>query len=485
MSNGVNASEQILALLCRNSFLRLWSYANPFKDDGHEFCDVISIFEHHVFIFFDRERELREFGVGEDVTTRWRRWKRHVIDKQIATAHGAARYLQSGRPIFLDAQRRRPLPVRFNLDDLTIHKIIVANGATNACKSFSEQNVFGSLAVVYDDTIELDIERPFFIRLDRVKPVHLLDSHNLPILLSELDTVRDLSDYLDTKIALIEKHKVVLYCGEEDFLAYYLSNLSRDGMFDQRILQDIDVPFGLSIAEGAWQSLTSRPSYKATKMANSISYAWDRFIDDICSAWLDGELTKSVDLLSGRNAVHEMAKEPRHMRRKHSRHIIETIQSFNPNLKAVTVGFRQVRLFESFYKNKAYIILQLLVPFTERGSIEEEQQKRKSVLDIACGAAKNRFPHLKSIIGIAMEPPKVNPFGNKELVLFECEAWTTEQQQDYEVRNTHWKFFQLDEPRHRTVTRFVYDRSKKKSKTKRNERCPCGSGRKFKRCHGS
>ena len=55
--NGVTPTEELLYSLCQNTFLRLWCYANPFKDDGKEFCDLLAVFGDHVFIFFDRERQ--------------------------------------------------------------------------------------------------------------------------------------------------------------------------------------------------------------------------------------------------------------------------------------------------------------------------------------------------------------------------------------------------------------------------------------------
>jgi len=48
---GVTTTEEILYSLCQDTFLRLWSYANPFKDDGKEFCDLIAVFEDHVSYF--------------------------------------------------------------------------------------------------------------------------------------------------------------------------------------------------------------------------------------------------------------------------------------------------------------------------------------------------------------------------------------------------------------------------------------------------
>ncbi len=57
-SSGVTATERMLAEFCEKSFLKLWSYPNPYKDDGHELCDLLAVFGNYVFIFFDRENEL-------------------------------------------------------------------------------------------------------------------------------------------------------------------------------------------------------------------------------------------------------------------------------------------------------------------------------------------------------------------------------------------------------------------------------------------
>ena len=60
-SGGVTATERLLAEFCERSFLKLWSYPNPHKDDGHELCDLLAVFGDTVFIFFDREKGNTEF----------------------------------------------------------------------------------------------------------------------------------------------------------------------------------------------------------------------------------------------------------------------------------------------------------------------------------------------------------------------------------------------------------------------------------------
>ena len=90
-SKGVTSTERLLADLCERSFLKLWSYPNPIKDDQNELCDLLAVFDNHVFIFFDREsRQLDKSP--QDPLLNWQRWKKKVIDDQIRTAHGAERY---------------------------------------------------------------------------------------------------------------------------------------------------------------------------------------------------------------------------------------------------------------------------------------------------------------------------------------------------------------------------------------------------------
>lgn len=55
-SIGFTETERMLAGFCERSFLKLWSYPSPFKDDGHELCGLIAVFGSYVFVFFVREK---------------------------------------------------------------------------------------------------------------------------------------------------------------------------------------------------------------------------------------------------------------------------------------------------------------------------------------------------------------------------------------------------------------------------------------------
>ena len=132
-SEGFTPTEKLLSSLCENTFFELFSYLNPVREDGKELCDLIAVFEDHVFIFFDRES--RKFATdAKDVSVTWKRWEKEVIDKQIRALGGAEKYIRTGKSIFLDPKRKTRLPVTVT-EDAIVHKFIIAHGAAEAWES--------------------------------------------------------------------------------------------------------------------------------------------------------------------------------------------------------------------------------------------------------------------------------------------------------------------------------------------------------------
>jgi len=355
-SAGVTETERMLADFCERSFLKLWSYPNPFKDDGHELCDLLAVFDNYVFIFFDRENELPETP-DKNPKVVWDRWKRNVIDRQVRTAHGAERYIRSGRPIFLDAKRAKPFPLAIDAEKAVIHKIIVAHGAKEACERASSDNIYGSLAIAYTETDGGPTE-PFQIEIDKRNPVHILDSHNMPIVLGELDTVRDLSAYLDEKVRAALAFDYLSYCGEEDLLGHYLLNYD-DSQKRCVIGPKNESVSGIMIGEGEWHDFIQTDLYKNTKKVNRISYFWDELIQRTCQNSLDGTLGENSNIFRGESAIYEMVKEPRFMRRGLAEKMLTAAERFPDNTGSFS---RQVTFLPSYQLNVAYVLLQLRAP---------------------------------------------------------------------------------------------------------------------------
>jgi hypothetical protein len=474
-SAGVTETERLLAEFCERSFLKLWSYPNPYKDDGHELCDLLAVFGDYVFVFFDREKVLPEVP-DKDPQVLWDRWKRNVIDRQVKTAHGAERYIRSGRPIFMDGRGTTPFPLAVDPTKAIIHKIIVAHGAKKACERASTQNIYGSLAISYGEA-DGGATEPFHIEIDKRDPVHIFDSHNMPIVLAELDTVSDFFTYLDEKMRAVEKFDSLTYCGEEDLLGHYLLNY--DDASKRHVVgpKDKENVHGVMIGEGEWHGFIKTDLYRNTKKEDRISYFWDELIQRTCQNSLNGTLGGNSNILRGESAIFEMVKEPRFMRRGLADKMLTAVQDFPDHASQFT---RKVTFLPSFLPNVGYVLFQLRAPDTFRAE-PDYREKRQALLEIACGAAKNKFPNLTKVIGIGIDAPKFAGGTNAEdFILMPCEIWTDEMRAYYEAENDSWNFFetpQLQQFNDR-VTQFVPPpriprSSERPGKVGRNDPCPC------------
>jgi hypothetical protein len=481
-AEGVTPTEKLLSRLAERTFLKLWSYPNPFRDDGKELCDLIAVFDGHVLIFFDRES--RKFDkASKDILVTWERWKREAIDRQIRTARGAERYIRRGGPIFLDPNGEIPFPIEI-AQDARIHKFVVAHGAKEACGAFSPNNLYGSLAVSYG-VAPGGLPFPFFVSLDKDDPVHLLDSHNVEILFRELDTFQDFVSFIEEKERVIQRYDHLVYCGEEDLLAHYFLNYDEAQNAYRIGPHDSDINAVL-IGEGEWKDFISMDVYARRNSANEVSYLWDEIIQRTSQNALDGTLLGEANLLTGNSAIHEMAREPRFSRRALSEGIVRAIEDFPENDQPL---MRNLSFMPSFYPEKSYVFLQLKRLQTIDYD-NEYRPVRAEMLRIACGSAKNKFPYLKTVIGIAIDAPKYAEGNSEDFVLLDCAEWTDEQRRHFEEANGELGFFKTGRVREMRVRDFpdavgargVLEGPRRKRKTGRNEPCPCGSGRKYKKC---
>jgi len=482
-SPGQTPTEQYLSQLCDRTFLKAWSYSNPYKADGKELCDLIAVFENNVFLFFDRES--RKFDQGGDVLQTWERWKREAISKQIKTAAGAKRYVLNNRDqIYLDIRATVPLPLPIPTGDLKIHKIVVAHGAKEACQRFSTANIYGSLGISYRaETDTSDFPWPFVVPLDRDDPVHLLDSHNLALVLSELDTLYDFQAYLSAKEEAIERYDVLSYCGEEDLLAHYFVNFDPEAKRYRVGLNATDYK-GIAIGEGEWRDFVKSGPYQRRKAENRISYIWDELIQKTATNALSGALGGNSNVFLGQSAIHEMAKEPRMSRRALGQMMASAIKNFPDNARS---GMRYASYLPSFFPDRAYIFLQLYYP--GGGDYETEYRPiRRAMLEIACGAAKLKFPHLSKVIGIGIDAPKYSQKNSEDFILLDCKNWSRQDQEYFEEANEKLCFFKTSAMIERRMHVSDFPLASKGSgapKIGRNQLCPCGSGKKYKLCHGS
>lgn len=429
-SQGQTYTEKFLSEMCDNTFLKAWSYANPINNKKKEFCDLIVIFENHMFIFFDREKQIKSDFL-EKAKLNWNRWFKEVITKQINTCHGAERYIRSNGELYLDIELKTKLPIPYDHSSIKIHKFVIAHGAKLACEIISDSNINGSLGIIYTSQIEeQNSNYNFIITLNRENPIHILDSHNFPIIFSELDTFYDFTQFIIAKEEAIKKYDYISYCGEEDLLAHYYLNFDEESNSHYIGSKKEDYN-GIHIGEGEWNDFILSPAYLSKKKADEISYLWDQLIQKTCNNALKAVLGGNSNLFSGESAIYEMAKEPRFSRRALSEQMINAINNFPDNNSPI---IRNVSFMPSFFKNKAYVFLQLKAE-QDNINYENYREVRKTMLEIACGAAKNKFTYLEVIVGIAVEPPKLYENLSEDFILMDCKEWTKELYDHYKKEN--------------------------------------------------
>ena len=95
----------------------------------------------------------------------------------------------------------------------------------------------------------------------------------------------------------------------------------------------------------------------------------------------------------------------------------------------------------SFHEDTYYVFLQLKVADTVNSS-GEIREVRQAMLEIACAAAKLKFPHFRRVVGIAINAPKFAGHSNSEdMLLMEFDDWSAERKAHYEEANRDFRFF--------------------------------------------
>ena len=234
--------------------------------------------------------------------------------------------------LFLDKLCEVPLPLAFPpAERRKVHRIIVARGAEEAGRKHF-QGGLGTFvirpSIKGPDHFNRDAAsfEPFAI--GDIDPsnhfVHVFDPVSLDIVMQELDTISDFTEYLDKRAAFIRSGKLSGAHGEEDLLAYYAVRINEEGDHDFRAPEGCswDEVEAVTIGSGHWTSYIRHPQYLAKKAADKISYAWDGLIETFTKHLLGGTSIvlpgHTYSLTNSEVAVRYMALQNRYIRRSHS-----------------------------------------------------------------------------------------------------------------------------------------------------------------------
>lgn len=503
---GVNTSERDLVRLAERSFLSIWSYPNVWRDqkfsgghggDGKELCDLLVVFDEHVIIFSDKDVSYKP---QNDPKVAWRRWYKSAVKKSADQIYGAERWLREHpKQLFLDKGCTQPFPISLPAPErMKVHRIVVAHGASKACLQHfggGSGRLMLVPMVVGDDHLLPDEHRfdveglnipppvtPFVV--GQIDPgrgyVHVLDDVTFKILLENLDTITDFVGYLERKERFVTSGRLVSAAGEEDLLAHYLRDVGKDGHNDFVLPNNASF---LSVSEGLWEEFQQHPQRRAQLEANRVSYAWDDLIERFDFHILnDSQYYKTGSgVAHSEPLVRFLAREPRTRRRFLS-------ASFLSLFNQVRDQPWKVRVMLPSQPGDPYYIF-MVMRRLEGVSSDEYREGRRNCLGEYMSALKVVMPEALDIVGIAIG--NSDDSASEDLQYLDARIWTEEDQREAEALQRETGFL-TDLRRSETIIKTYPDITPRRnpvSKTsgkgsQRNKPCPCGSGRKYKHCHG-
>ncbi|MGH6824940.1 hypothetical protein [Methyloceanibacter sp.] len=432
-----------MANLADRTFLNLWCYPNVFIDkrtgargDGKELCDLLVVCGDHVLVFSDKTVAWPKI---DDVGLAWRRWFKRAVLKSAQQVQGAARWIdQFPDRIFLDRRCTQLLPLQLPpRNRRKFHGVVVALGAGRACQEFFGGGS-GSLMICPDLKADDHLREAGFIpfAIGDISPassfVHVFDDATFDVVMRELDTVADFTDYLTKKEALVRSGHLVAADGEEDLLAYYMTHVNSEGEHaftrpDGAALRNNDS----IVISTCYSDLRAHPQYIAKRKADEPSYVWDRLIEAFTNHMLAGTTIvpdgAPFDIRQHEQAIRHMALVPRYLRRPYGDGILDVLQKG-------TNAVRYTRAFipppTSARPETGFFFMTLSLPKTELdGGYEQYRLGRRTMLEAYAFTFLERYRHLERVVGIATEPaprPGSRTGSSEDLIVAEVSEWTDE-----------------------------------------------------------
>lgn len=379
-----NRTEEFVFHVCRETFLSLWSYANPKRDQGKELCDVLVVCEPDVVVISVKDAELNLDAPPEVAVERWRR---SAVQKSVKQLYGADRWLQKyeDRVIRHDGTEGLPLP---SLNSRRTHRISVSLGSNGLVPLQSGDHGKGF--------------------------VHVLDERSFLLLMEGLDTITDFVDYLKAKEELAALRPGFTVNGEENLLAIYLH---RGRKFPSDLPEE-------PIPDGLWNDLISNPSFQGKVREDEVSYIWDRLIEYFGEHALAGTCEFGNELTENEVVFREMARESRLGRRVLG-------DAFKTFLDRAQAGELRARMCKSI-RGTGYLFMNAR-PDASRGDRRMELEMRSFIArgQLDCG----------TVIGICVNVKEAPQGYCEDVLLLRLPEWTPEHAEQAEKIKSDLGFF--------------------------------------------
>lgn len=417
---GLTPSEQRLARFASRAFLRLWSYPNTFNDrtktacgGGQEIADLLAVFENHVVLFSDKAISWQDDKPAE---LAWSRWYRRAVEGAVVQLNGAERWLDHHpERVFTDKHctQRLPVPIPDKGNRIT-HLVAVVTGAESACrKYFSDPR--GSLMIqpalkgaTHFNTTREGF-RPFLV--GDVNPggtfVHVFDPIGLEFVMSELDTVADLTTYLAARAKFLRSGKLGLAAGEEHLLAAYMMNGFKDGRpsFIPEKMRKKARRAQIVIPEGEYETYVASQLYAQIAALKKQSMLWDEVIELVSEDVLKGTsiaiLEHQPSVALSEQALRVIAAEPRMNRVSLGQALWGAMDLCVREDMARFV--RRTFVTRRFPLQRIGYVFLILPQDKGAGTYEEYRAYRSSMLQSYCFSLFREQPRLDTVVGIALD----------------------------------------------------------------------------------
>ena len=178
-----------------------------------------------------------------------------------------------------------------------------------------------------------------------------------------------------------------------------------------------------------YTNLRSDARYVARKQAEKISYLWDELIKIFTTHMIDGtSITPDgyeFDLKQSELGVRYMALEPRFGRRSHGealKGVLEIGMTKNRFFRTI-IGSADAKENETAFFIHTFKYLNWM---EQKGGYKKYRIKRAECTQVYARGILESYPHLKRVVGIALEPPCQGRGASEDLVYAEQYDWTDE-----------------------------------------------------------
>jgi hypothetical protein len=220
----------------------------------------------------------------------------------------------------------------------------------------------------------------------------------------------------------------VLAFGEEDLLAYYLSNINEDGQHDFVVWDKNELapfPSALVFDEGHWQRYSQSDQRKTQLAEDRVSYLWDKLIEEHSRHILEktqyfrtGSTIGEAEIL-----LRWLAREPRLRRRLLS----IALGSF---VKSAPTNQRATRYLIPTHAGEAYYVF-LTLPTDACNEYSSYRAMRRTMLEIASVNLRQHYPDARHVVGLATEPGFENGGRSHDALYIDLNAFSNEELNEY------------------------------------------------------